>query len=92
LADFCLLQAVFYRVDIFERNTLDWTFLGAILLGAAFVTIFQGALNYLVDTFQACPASAVAASTTVRSIITGAFPLFTNASSPHLFFSGKTIY
>lgn len=53
---------------------------GALLLGAAFITIFQGAMNYLVDTFPAYSASAIAANTAVRSILAGAFPLFTNAS------------
>lgn len=53
---------------------------GTLLLGIAFITIFQGAMNYLVDTFQAYSASAIAANTAVRSILAGAFPLFTNAS------------
>jgi DHA1 family multidrug resistance protein-like MFS transporter len=36
---------------------------------------FQAALNYLVDTFQAYAASAVAANTFLRSIFAAAFPL-----------------
>ena len=54
--------------------------LGAVLVGISFITIFQGAMNYLVDTFRMYSASAVAANTAVRSILAGAFPLFTDAS------------
>lgn len=49
--------------------------LGLVLLGTGFFTIFQAALNYLVDTFQAYAASAVAANTFLRSCFAGAFPL-----------------
>lgn len=48
---------------------------GLTLLGAGFFTIFQAALNYLVDTFQAYAASAVAANTFLRSCFAAAFPL-----------------
>lgn len=53
---------------------------GALLLGSSFIMIFQGALNYLVDTFRTYSASAVAANTAVRSVLAGVFPLFTDAS------------
>lgn len=49
---------------------------GCFLLGIGFFTIFQAALNYLVDTFQRYGASAIAANTFLRSIFAGAFPLF----------------
>ncbi|KAL3958065.1 hypothetical protein ACCO45_008643 [Purpureocillium lilacinum] len=49
--------------------------IGLVMLGAGFFTIFQAALNYLVDTFQAYAASAVAANTFLRSCFAGAFPL-----------------
>ncbi|EFY91914.1 hypothetical protein J3458_012929 [Metarhizium acridum] len=49
--------------------------LGLVMLGTGFFTIFQAALNYLVDTFQAYAASAVAANTFLRSCFAGAFPL-----------------
>ncbi|POR33124.1 Putative MFS-type transporter [Tolypocladium paradoxum] len=48
---------------------------GLVMLGTGFFTIFQAALNYLVDTFQAYAASAVAANTFLRSCFAGAFPL-----------------
>lgn len=48
---------------------------GLVMMGAGFFTIFQAALNYLVDTFQAHAASAVAANTFLRSCFAGAFPL-----------------
>ncbi|KAJ5691261.1 MFS multidrug transporter [Penicillium malachiteum] len=53
--------------------------IGAVMMGFGFFTIFQAALNYLVDTFQKTAASAIAANTFLRSIFAGAFPLFTNA-------------
>jgi hypothetical protein len=46
------------------------------MVGFGFFTIFQAALNYLVDTFQKYAASAVAANTFLRSIFAAAFPLF----------------
>ena len=50
--------------------------LGLTSLGIGFFTIFQAALNYLVDTFQHYAASAVAANTFLRSCFAAAFPLF----------------
>ncbi|KIW65349.1 hypothetical protein PV04_07615 [Phialophora macrospora] len=49
--------------------------IGLYLAGLGFFTIFQAALNYLVDTFQRYAASAVAANTFLRSCFAGAFPL-----------------
>lgn len=49
--------------------------IGLYLTGTGFNTIFQAALNYLVDTFQMYAASAVAANTFLRSIFAAAFPL-----------------
>lgn len=45
-------------------------------MGFGFFTIFQAALNYLIDTFQKYAASAVAANTFLRSIFAAVFPLF----------------
>lgn len=47
-------------------------------MGFGFFTIFQSALNYLIDTFQRYAASAVAANTFLRSVFAAAFPLFVN--------------
>jgi len=49
--------------------------IGLYLTGLGFFTIFQAALNYLIDTFQKYAASAVAANTFLRSCFAGAFPL-----------------
>lgn len=49
--------------------------LGLYLMGCGFNTIFQAALNYLVDTFQKYAASSVAANTFLRSIFAAGFPL-----------------
>lgn len=49
--------------------------IGQVMLGTDFFTIFQAALNYLVDTFTRYAASAVAANTFLRSCFACAFPL-----------------
>ncbi|KIY03520.1 uncharacterized protein Z520_00211 [Fonsecaea multimorphosa CBS 102226] len=49
--------------------------IGLYMTGLGFFTIFQAALNYLVDTFQKYAASAVAANTFLRSVFAAAFPL-----------------
>jgi DHA1 family multidrug resistance protein-like MFS transporter len=58
-----------------KRNT-HWTIptSGAVFVGFAYYTIFQAALNYLVDTFERWGASAIAANTFLRSILAAAFP------------------
>ncbi|KAJ4250973.1 hypothetical protein NW762_011623 [Fusarium torreyae] len=50
--------------------------IGIGLTGLGFTTIFQAALGYLIDTFTRYSASAVAANTFMRSMLSGAFPLF----------------
>lgn len=77
-----LLTASLFLFGWTSRPDILWIgpCFGALLLGAAFLTIFQGAINYLVDTFSLYSASAVAANTAVRSVLAGAFPLFANAS------------
>jgi len=59
------------------RTEIHWIVpcIGLVLLGTGFFTIFQAALNYLVDTFQAYAASAIATNTFMRSCFAGAFPL-----------------
>lgn len=49
--------------------------IGLYLTGTGYNTIFQSALNYLVDTFHAYAASAVAANTFLRSCFAAVFPL-----------------
>ncbi|KAL5045767.1 hypothetical protein BDW71DRAFT_208031 [Aspergillus fruticulosus] len=52
---------------------------GGACMGLGFFTIFQAALNYLIDTFHTVAASAVAANTFLRSVFAGCFPLFATA-------------
>ncbi|CZR56685.1 probable MFS multidrug transporter [Phialocephala subalpina] len=52
--------------------------IGLFCMGFGFFTIFQAALNYLIDTFARFSASAVAANTFLRSVFAAAFPLFVN--------------
>lgn len=78
-----MIGSVFFTAGLF---IFGWTsaphihaslpLLGLILLGFGFFTIFQAALNYLIDTFQRFAASAIAANTFLRSIFAAAFPLF----------------
>ncbi|KAI1450571.1 polyamine transporter 1 [Annulohypoxylon stygium] len=49
--------------------------IGLYIAGCGFFTVFQAALNYLVDTFQTYAASAIAANTFLRSCFAAAFPL-----------------
>ena len=49
--------------------------IGLTMFGTGFFTIFQAALNYLVDTFQTYAASTVAANTFLRSCFACVFPL-----------------
>lgn len=78
-----MIGSVFFVAGMF---ILGWTspkhifwlcpIIGAVCLGVGFFTIFQGALNYLVDTFTEFAASAIAVNTFLRSIFAGTFPLF----------------
>lgn len=49
--------------------------IGLFLMGCGFNTIFQAALNYLVDTFRINAASSVAANTFLRSMFAAGLPL-----------------
>lgn len=61
-------------------NTADvnfhWTapIIAAMMMGFGFFTIFQAALNYLIDAFPLYGASAVAANTFMRSMLASLFP------------------
>lgn len=78
-----MIGSVIFAAGLFvfawtSDRTITWVApcVGAVLVGYGFFTIFQAALNYLIDTFQRYAASAVAANTFLRSIFAGAFPLF----------------
>ncbi|KAL9092347.1 MAG: hypothetical protein Q9165_004521 [Trypethelium subeluteriae] len=80
-----MIGSIFFAAGLFilgwtSSRTITWVApcIGAVLLGFGFFTIFQAALNYLIDTFQQYSASAVAANTFLRSVFAGAFPLFVN--------------
>ncbi|OQV01755.1 hypothetical protein CLAIMM_07052 [Cladophialophora immunda] len=62
--------------------------IGLYMTGLGFFTIFQAALNYLVDTFQKYAASAVAANTFLRSCFAAAFPLIVSPMYTTLGFLG----
>lgn len=78
-----MLGSVLFAVGQFitawtaEPENAPWIVpvLGLYLMGCGFNTIFQAALNYLVDTFRMYSASAVAANTFLRSVFAAGFPL-----------------
>jgi hypothetical protein len=78
-----MFGSVFFAAGLFvfawtSPRNIHWIgpVMGAALLGGGFFTIFQAALNYLIDTFLKYSASAVAANTFLRSVFAAAFPLF----------------
>ncbi|GMF80047.1 unnamed protein product [Aspergillus oryzae] len=78
-----MLGSVFFAAGMFVfgwtgQPDIHWIgpVIGAVMMGFGFFTIFQAALNYLIDTFQKVSASAVAANTFLRSVFAGCFPLF----------------
>ena len=80
-----MVGSVFFAGGLFifgwtSNKSITWVApcIGAVLMGFGFFTIFQGALNYLIDTFQKYAASAIAANTFLRSGFAAAFPLFVN--------------
>lgn len=60
------------------RPEVHWIvpMIGIAIMSAGFFVIFLGCLNYLVDTFTRYSASAMAATTLLRSVLGGVFPLF----------------
>ncbi|MCJ1335665.1 hypothetical protein MMC09_000938 [Bachmanniomyces sp. S44760] len=78
-----MIGSVFFAAGLFifgwtSDPKIHWIApcIGAALMGFGFFTIFQSALNYLIDTFQRYAASAIAANTFLRSVFAAAFPLF----------------
>lgn len=61
-----------------QRASIHWIVpcIGLVMFGCGFFVIFQGCLNYLVDSFTRYAASAIAANTFLRSLLAAAFPLF----------------
>ncbi|QPG77322.1 hypothetical protein FOA43_004731 [Brettanomyces nanus] len=58
--------------------------IGVVFIGMGFISIFQNALNYLVDSFPKYSASAIAANTFLRSVFAAVFPLFAKQLFTHL--------
>jgi hypothetical protein len=60
------------------RPDIHWAvpMIGLGIADIGFIVIFQGCLNYLVDSFTRFAASTIAANTFFRSIFGGVFPLF----------------
>ncbi|KAK9488731.1 major facilitator superfamily domain-containing protein [Lipomyces starkeyi] len=59
-----------------DRYPVIAPLVGLTLLAAGFLTVFQGCINYLVDSFPRYAASAIAATTFLRSCSAAAFPIF----------------
>jgi hypothetical protein len=80
-----MIGSVFFAAGLFIFGWTSYRYvfwlapcIGLVCMGFGFFTIFQAALNYLIDTFQKYSASAVAANTFLRSIFAAVFPLFVN--------------
>ncbi|EMR90261.1 putative mfs multidrug protein [Botrytis cinerea BcDW1] len=78
-----MIGSIFFAAGLFifgwtSSPNIHWVApcIGLVFMGFGFFTIFQSALNYLIDTFSSCAASAVAAQTFVRAIFAALFPLF----------------
>lgn len=78
-----MIGSVFFAAGLFmfgwtSDKNIFWLApcVALVFMGFGFFTIFQAALNYLIDTFQKYAASAVAANTFLRSIFAAVFPLF----------------
>jgi len=61
-----------------SSRTIHWVVpcIGIWSIGTGFITIFQGSLNYLVDSNPKYSASVIAANTFLRSVFAASFPLF----------------
>ncbi|TGO24394.1 hypothetical protein BPAE_0104g00250 [Botrytis paeoniae] len=77
-----MIGSIFFAAGLFifgwtSAPSIHWVApcIGLVFMGFGFFTIFQSALNYLIDTFSSCAASAVAAQTFVRAIFAALFPL-----------------
>jgi multidrug resistance protein len=78
-----MIGSIFFSAGLFifawtSDKSIPWIapVIGTVLIGFGFFTIFQSALNYLIDTFLRYAASAIAANTFLRSVLALAFPLF----------------
>ncbi|TGO83470.1 hypothetical protein BPOR_0642g00050 [Botrytis porri] len=78
-----MIGSIFFAAGLFifgwtSSSNIHWVApcIGLVFMGFGFFTIFQSALNYLIDTFSSCAASAVAAQTFVRALFAALFPLF----------------
>ncbi|KAI9832244.1 MAG: hypothetical protein M1819_004422 [Sarea resinae] len=86
-----MIGSVFFSGGLFifgwtSDKDIPWiaSCIGAACMGLGFTTIFQAALNYLVDVFLRYAASAIAANTFLRSILGGVFPLFATPMFHHM--------
>ncbi|KAI4745772.1 MFS general substrate transporter [Aureobasidium sp. EXF-12298] len=80
-----IIGSFFFAAGLFimgwtSKASIHWIgfCVGAACIGLGFFTIFQSAINYLVDTYLMMAASALAANMFMRSILAAAFPLFAN--------------
>jgi hypothetical protein len=86
-----MVGSVFFTAGLFimawtAKANIHWIgfSIGSACLGLGFFAIFQSALAYLVDTYLMLSASTLAANMFMRSILAGAFPLFSRACKQSL--------
>lgn len=73
-----LLPAGLFVFGWTQRASVHWIvpLIGMSMFSCGFFVIFQGCINYLVDTYTRYAASAIAANTFARSLCAASFPLF----------------
>ena len=78
--------SIFFTAGLFimawtAKTSIHWIgfCIGSACLGLGFFSVFQSALSYLVDTYLMLSASCLAANLFMRSILAGAFPLFSRS-------------
>ncbi|KAF2730827.1 MFS general substrate transporter [Polyplosphaeria fusca] len=81
-----MIGSFFFPAGLFimgwtSESSIHWIgfSIGSACVGLGFFTIFQSAINYIVDTYLMMAASALAANMFMRSILAAAFPLFARA-------------
>lgn len=73
-----LMPAGIFIFSWTSSQSIHWIVpcIGIAFIGFSFILIFQGSLNYLVDTFPKYSALAIACNTFMRSIFAAGYPLF----------------
>ncbi|KAJ7583619.1 MFS general substrate transporter [Mycena floridula] len=74
----CMLPISMYWLAWTSYSSVHWAapMMSGLFLGCGLIFVFMGLFNYLVDTYLYAAASALAATTVIRSLFGAGFPLF----------------